>query len=252
MGFLGQLHFDITASRLRDEFGLAVITSFPSVAYRVRERGHEYLVKQPGDFPEKPDEVFQPMIALEVLSPAQYLNAAVNLRNIFDMDIGEVKTVGENVVVHARMPLSELLRDFDDKLKSISQGYASFSYELAEEARAEVSKLEILVAEEVIPALTRIVAEKDLEREARATVEKLKELLPRAQFSQAIQAKAHGRIIARETIRALRKDVTGYLYGGDRTRKMKLWKKQKRGKEKLKAMAKVSVPVEVFREILKK
>ncbi|RJP44349.1 elongation factor 4, partial [Candidatus Parcubacteria bacterium] len=109
-----------------------------------------------------------------------------------------------------------------------------------------------LVAEEVVPALTRIVAKKDLEREARLTVERLKKLLPAQQFAQAIQAKAHGRIIARETIPAMRKDVTGYLYGGDRSRKMKLWKKQKRGKEKLKGMARVDISPEVFREILKK
>jgi GTP-binding protein LepA len=252
VGFLGQLHFDITASRLRDEFKLEFVTSFPTVAYRVREGGREYVVREPSEFPDKVDEVFQPMIALEILSPATYLNAVVNLKNIFTLAVGEIKTAGDNVIVNAKMPLAELLRDFDDKLKSVSQGYASFSYERAGEEKGEVAKLEILVAGETIPALTRIVLEKDLEREARQTVEKLKELLPRQQFAQAIQAKAHGRIIARETIPALKKDVTGYLYGGDRTRKMKLWKKQQRGKEKLKGMARVQVSVEVFRKILKK
>ena len=150
------------------------------------------------------------------------------------------------------MPLAELLRDFDDQIKSLTAGFASFSYELAGEAPAEVEKLEIIVAADVVEALTRIVPEKDLEREARTSVEKLKKLLPRMQFAQAIQARARGRIIARETIPALRKDVTGYLYGGDRSRKMKLWKKQKRGKERLKETGRVNLPVEVFREILKK
>jgi len=252
VGFLGELHFDIAASRLRDEFKLEFMTSFPTVAYRVRERGQEYIVTQPSDYPENPDETLQPMIALEIISPAQYLTAVVNLKNIFNMNIGEITTAGENVIVKAKMPLAELLRDFDDKLKSVSQGYASFSYELVGEERGELVKLEILVAGEAVPALTRIVPAEDLEREARQTVGKLKELLPRQQFAQAIQAKAHGRIIARENIPALRKDVTGYLYGGDRTRKMKLWRKQQKGKQKLKSMAKVNVSVEVFREILRK
>jgi len=120
------------------------------------------------------------------------------------------------------------------------------------EAPAEVEKLETLIVGDVVPALTRIVPKKDLEKEARSTVLRLKKLLPKQQFSQAIQAKAEGRIIARETIPAMRKDVTGYLYGGDRSRKMKLWKKQQRGKEKLKEMAKAHISPEVFREILKK
>jgi GTP-binding protein LepA len=306
VGFLGQLHFEITASRLEREFNLEFLTSFPSIAYRVLlsntadQRGLDadvrgtdveqcgtdadargngqrksassqrksalgqrksalspresatIVVKQPQDFPDKPEMVWQPMIKLEILAPSVYLNQIVNLKNIFDLKILEVKNLGENLIIAARMPLAELIRDFDDRLKSVSAGFASFSYELDGEAEAEVEKLEILVAEEVVPALTRIVPKKDVEREGRATVERLKELLPRQQFAQAVQARALGRIIARETIPALRKDVTGYLYGGDRSRKMKLWKKQQRGKKKLKEMAKVRLSPEVFREILKK
>ncbi len=252
VGFLGQLHFEITVSRLKDEFNLDFLTSFPSVAYRVRVGAKDYIIKQPRDFPDKPDRVYQPMISLEILTPPEYLSQVVNLKNIFDLEIKEVVNLSENVLIMGVMPLAELIRDFDDQLKSISAGFASFSYELAGEAEAQVEKLEIVVANDVVPALTRIVPKKDLDHEARTSVEKLKKLLPREQFTQAIQAKSGGRIIARETIAAMRKDVTGYLYGGDRSRKMKLWKKQKRGKEKLKSMAKVIVPVEVFREILKK
>ncbi|RJQ29670.1 elongation factor 4 [Candidatus Parcubacteria bacterium] len=252
VGFLGQLHFDITASRLKREFNLKFLTSFPSIAYRIIEGGAERIVKQPQDFPDKPDTVFQPMIKIEILAPTQYLNPVVNLKNVFELEIQEIKNMGENLLLTGQMPLAELIRDFDDQLKSISSGFASFSYELAGEARAEVEKLEILVAEEAVPALTRIVSAKDVEREGRTTVERLKNLLPRQQFAQAVQARARGRIIARETVPALRKDVTGYLYGGDRSRKMKLWKKQKRGKEKLKAMARVELSPEIFREILKK
>lgn len=251
-GFLGQLHFEITSDRLKREFDLEFLTSFPSIAYRVRNGNTERVVKQPQDFPDKPEQVFQPMIKIEILAPEEHLSAILNLKTTFDLEIGEIKNVGDALLLVGRMPLSELLRDFDDRLKSVSAGYASFSYELEGEAEADVEKLEILIAETVQPALTRVVSAKDLEREARNTVERLKKLLPREQFVQALQAKARGRIIARETIPALRKDVTGYLYGGDRTRKMKLWKKQQRGKEKLKAMAKVNLPVEVFRELLKK
>ncbi|OGY96752.1 MAG: elongation factor 4 [Candidatus Liptonbacteria bacterium GWB1_49_6] len=252
VGFLGQLHFEITASRLRDEFDLDFLTSFPSVAYRIREQDKEYVIKQAKDFPASPDRVFQPMIRLEILSPERYVSSIVGLKTLYSLTVAEIKNLGENFLLVGEMPLAELLRDFDDQLKSLTAGFASFSYELAGEAPAEVEKLEIIVAADVVEALTRIVPEKDLEREARTSVEKLKKLLPRMQFAQAIQARARGRIIARETIPALRKDVTGYLYGGDRSRKMKLWKKQKRGKERLKETGRVNLPVEVFREILKK
>ncbi len=251
-GFLGQLHFDIAASRLRDEFNLEFLTSFPSVAYRVIEGGESRIVKQPRDFPDKPDRTFQPVIHIEILAPNEYVANIMNLKMTYELNITEVEAMGESVLMKGTMPLAELIRDFDDQLKSISQGYASFSYELAGEEEGDVEKLEIMVANEVVPALTRVVARKDVEREARVSCEKLKDLLPKQQFAQAIQAKAQGRIIARETIAAMRKDVTGYLYGGDRSRKMKLWKKQQRGKERLKESGRVDVPLEVFREILKK
>lgn len=251
-GFLGQLHFEITAARLSREFNLEFLTSFPSIAYRVKEKGVFRIINDAHDFPDVPEEVFQPMIKVEILSPSQYLNSIMMLTQTFALTVGEIENIGNSVLLRGIMPLAELIRDFDDQLKSVSAGYASFSYELSDEARAEVEKLEILVAGEVASALTRIVPKNDLEREARTTVERLKEVLPAQQFTQALQARSRGRIIARETIAAMRKDVTGYLYGGDRTRKMKLWRKQKRGKEKLKAMAKVNVPIEAFREILKK
>lgn len=252
VGFLGKLHFEITTSRLKDEFHLAFLTSFPSVAYRVQEGRKERIIKEAKDFPDKPTKVFQPTIALEILTPSLYLSQVVGLKNIFELEISEIKNVGENLLLIGKMPLAELLSDFDDKLKSVSAGFASFSYELAGEESAEVEKLELLIAGEALPALTRVIPAQDADREARRTVERLKELLPRQQFSQSIQARTHGRIIAREDIPALKKDVTGYLYGGDRTRKMKLWQKQKKGKEKLKKLGKVNLTPEVFREILKK
>ena len=252
VGFLGQLHFEIISSRLASEFNLEFLTSFPSVAYHIKEGNQEYVIKQAGDFPVKPDKVFQPMIKIEILTPSQFMSSVMNLKNVFDLEINHVETIGENTILTGSMPLAELIRDFDDQLKSTSQGFASFSYEITGEEEADVEKMEILVANEVVPALTRIIPKKDLEREGRKTVEKLKNLLPKQQFSQAIQAASGGRIIARETLAAMKKDVTGYLYGGDRTRKMKLWKKQQRGKARLKETGRMEVPLEVFREILKK
>lgn len=252
VGFLGQLHFEITAERLTREFKLEFMTSFPSIAYRVRVNGELVVIKDAHEFPDDPEYVLQPMIKVEVLSPSQYLNSIVMIAQNFDLIINEVVTMGDSTLAVGVMPLAELIRDFDDQLKSTTAGYASFSYELVEEAPADVEKLEILVANEVASALTRIVPRKDLDREARTTVERLKNILPAQQFAQALQARSHGKFIARETIAAAKKDVTQHMYGGDRTRKMKLWKKQARGKERLNATGRVHVPLEVFREILKK
>jgi len=253
VGFLGQLHFEIISSRLEREYNLSFLTSFPSIAYRVQDKGQIFTIKQPQDFPEHPEKVWEPLVDLEILTPQQYLSAVLNMQTVFDMEIHEVKNIGENLLIQAVMPLRELIRDFDDRMKSVSQGYASFTYELAGERESEVEKLEIVVVDEVVPALTRIVPKKDLEREGRQTVERLKELLPKMQFSQAIQAKSQGRIIARETITAMKKELGNFgKNGGDRTRKMKLWKKQEKGKERLQAGARVDISPEVFREILKK
>jgi len=253
VGFLGQLHFEIISSRLEREYNLQFLTSFPSIAYRVQDKGKIFTIKQPQDFPEHPEKVWEPLVNLEILTPQQYLSAVLNMQTVFDIEINEVKNIGENLLIQAIMPLRELIRDFDDRMKSVSQGYASFTYELAGERESEVEKLEIVVVDEVVPALTRIVPKKDLEREGRQTVERLKELLPKMQFSQALQAKSQGRIIARETITAMKKELGNFgKNGGDRTRKMKLWKKQEKGKERLQAGARVDISPEVFREILKK
>ena len=251
-GFLGQLHFEVTAQRLQKEYGLETVNSFPSVAYQVKHRGAWKLVHNPKDFPDDYEEVMQPMVRLEILGMPEQLGSILKLRESFSLSDIETKTLGARIVVAARMPLADLVRDFDDRLKSVSGGYASFTYELIGFEKADVRRLEILVAGEAVPGLLRIVNSKDIEFEGRKMVEKLKDLLPRQQFAQALQAMANGRIIARETIPAMKKDVTGYLYGGDRTRKKKLWEKQKRGKERLKKMGRVTLSPEVFKELLKK
>jgi GTP-binding protein LepA len=253
VGFLGQLHFEIAADRLKREYNLEFLTSFPSIAYRVQDKGVLSVIKQPQDFPDHPERVWEPIVDLEILVPQQYLSSVLGIQTTYDIEVAEIQNLGENLLIEAKMPLRELIRDFDDRLKSVSQGYASFTYELAGERESEVEKLEIIVVGDVVPALTRIVPKKDLEREGRQTVERLKGLLPKEQFSQAIQAKAQGRIIARETIAAMKKELGNFgKNGGDRTRKMKLWRKQARGKEKLQSMARVELSPEVFREILKK
>lgn len=251
-GFLGQLHFEVTSERLLKEYDIETINSFPSVAYRVKHRGEWRTIENPKDFPDDYEEVWQPMVRLEILTMPEHLGAILKLKEHFALDGIETKTMGARMLIAARMPLADLVRDFDDRLKSVSGGYASFTYEVTREEKADVAKLEIVVATESVPGLLRIVNKKDVEYEGRQMVEKLKDLLPRQQFAQALQAKALGRIIARETIPALKKDVTGYLYGGDRSRKIKLWEKQKRGKERLKKMGRVNLSPDIFKELLKK
>jgi GTP-binding protein LepA len=253
VGFLGKLHFEIIATRMSREFNLEYLTSFPSIAYRVVEKGVSRIVRDAHEFPDSPDQVFQPMINVEILTPAEYLNQIMAMQQKYDLSVDHIENLGDNVLLSGVMPLAELIRDFDDQMKSVSAGFASFSYELGTEAPADVEKLEILVANEVASALTRIVNKKDVEREARATVERLKDLLPPQQFMQAIQARVRGKIMARESIGAIKKKLGDFgKNGGDRTRKMKLWKKQEKGKERLQQSAKVNISVEVFREILKK
>ncbi|MBM3257464.1 MAG: elongation factor 4 [Candidatus Liptonbacteria bacterium] len=253
VGFLGQLHFEIASSRLEREFNLSFLTSFPSVAYRIEEKGKTWRVTQAQDFPPNPDKVWEPIIELEIVVPPSYLNQVLTMQQSFELSVEEIKNFGAHLALRARMPLRELIRDFDDRLKSASAGFASFSYEIVDEAAADVTKVEILLAGEGVPALTRIVPTGSMEREARLMVERLKEILPKQQFAQAIQAQAGGRIIARETIPAMKKLLGNFgKTGGDRTRKMKLWKKQKEGKKKLESMARVKLAPEVFREILKK
>jgi len=251
VGFLGKLHFEITTERLEKEFGVKTINTFPSVAYKLKMDKNYIIVKNPADMPDYCEDVLEPMINIEIISPTKYLGNVLRLKEQFRMENLETKNIGERIIIIAKMPLSEMIADFDDRLKSVSEGFASFGYELADYKKADLRKMEILVAGKMIVGLTRMIHETKLEKEARKSVEKLKNILPRQQFSQAIQAMAGGRIIARETAPAMKKDVTGHLYGGDRTRKMKLWKKQKKGKKKLLSRADVSISAEVFKEMVK-
>ncbi len=256
-GFLGRLHFEITAERLEREFNIRTVNSFPSVSYKVKTRNGEWVeVETPKDFPEDYMEVLEPVSKIEIITPANYLGAVLSLQQSFRMRDINTHSFGNSIIIDGTLPLAELIRDFDDQLKSVSAGYASLSYEIADYKKTEVAKLEILVASQNVGGLTRIVYKDETEREGRKTVERLKDLLPAQQFTQAIQACIGGKIIARETIPAMKKELGNFgKNGGDRTRKMKLWKKQQRGKERLKERGmktKIDIPAKIFKELLKK
>lgn len=261
-GFLGKLHFEIAAERLEKEFGIKTVSTFPSVAYKVKiqkicemdadNNGSEIIIENPDDLPVNYSEILEPMIKIEIITPIKYLGNVLQLKKIFRMDAVKTDNFEEKILISAKMPLSGLIFDFDDKLKSISEGMASFNYQIGDYQKAELEKVEILVAGFPAPGLTRFIYKDELDSKPRQMLEKLKKILPAQQFNQALQARAGNRIIARETIPALRKDVTGYLYGGDRTRKMKLWKKQKKGKKKLLQMSsEIKIPVKIFKDLLK-
>ncbi|MFA5099068.1 MAG: translation elongation factor 4 [Candidatus Paceibacterota bacterium] len=252
-GFLGKLHFEIVVQRLEREFGVKTINSFPSVSYKVMQRQGDWtVIENPKDFPDDYLKVLEPITAIKIIVPLAKLGDVLKLKNSFRFSQMETEINGEKVVISATLPLADLVSDFDDQLKSVSSGFASFSYNVVDYREAQVRRLDIRIANGIAHGLSRIIPEKDVESISRKMVEKLKELLPKKQFTQAIQAMVGGRIIARETITALKKDVAGYLYGGDRSRKMKLWKKQKRGKKKLLKMAEgVEIPVKIFKDLLK-
>ena len=189
---------------------------------------------------------------VSVISPPEYLGLISQLLYEHEAIIGDTETLPDGKAkLSSQMPLRELMRGFFDKLKSVSSGFASLSYEIIGLRDADVVRMDVLVAEEIAPAFSRIVSRRRVRAEAEAMVEKLEKLLPRQQFVLKIQAKAMGNIIAARRVSALRKDVTGYLYGGDITRKMKLLEKQKKGKKKMLARGRVEIPHDVFLKVIR-
>lgn len=254
-GFLGMLHLEIVTERLRREFNLTLVVTTPTITYEVElKNGGRKIVYTPAQFPEFGDivQVWEPFVAAQIVLPSEYIGALMPLLYEHEAVVDSTDTFSEDrVLIKVTMPLRELMRNFFDKLKSVSQGYGSVSYELRELRIADVARLDLLVAEELIPAFSRIIAKHRAQEEAESAVEKLYGILPRQLFAAKIQAQALGRILASRTLPALKKDVTGYLYGGDRTRKMKLWEKQKRGKARMKAEGRVNIPGEVFLKMVK-
>jgi len=255
-GFLGMLHLEIIIERLKREFNLALIVTSPSINYKIiYTNGKEDMIYSPHTFPDDGliAKVLEPWVKVKIIIPMDYLGPLMPMLFLHEAVIGETENFGGNrSVFNLEMPLRELMRNFFDELKSISSGYASISYKMSDFREADVVRLDILVADEVVPAFSRVVSRRRIQEEAENSVEKLHNVLPRQLFVVKIQGKALGRILSSQSLSALKKDVTGYLYGGDRTRKMKLWAKQKKGKKKLKERGKVNIPHDVFLKMMKR
>ncbi len=249
-GFLGLLHMEIVRERLEREFGLSLIATAPSVAYRVElASGEEVEVDNPSAMPPAAEVqgIQEPMLAATIIAPADYTGTLMELCQDRRGEMKKMEYLSpERVELAYRLPLAEVVVDFFDQLKSRTQGYASLDYEPDGYAASDLTKVDILLQHEPVDAFSSIVHRDSAYSYGRRMTEKLKELIPRQQFDVPIQAAIGGKIIARETVKAFRKDVTAKLYGGDVTRKRKLLENQKAGKKKMKAIGRVDVPQEAF------
>ena len=255
IGFLGLLHMDIVRERLEREYNLDLVVTNPSTDYQVTlNSGEELDIKSAADLPDpaKISEIREPWIKGEIVVPQDYVGAVIQLISSKRGLQTNLSYIDERTLVSFEAPLANLLTDFYDQLKSLTSGYGSFNYELADYRTEDLVRLDFYVAGERVDALAIMVHRSEAERMGREIVQKLKEVIPRQQFPVALQAAIGGRFIAREDISAYRKDVTGYLYGGDVSRKKKLLAKQKRGKARMKRFGKVDIPAEAFTVMLKR
>jgi GTP-binding protein LepA len=253
-GFLGLLHLEIIQERLTREFDLDLIATAPSVVYRITlTNGETIELHNPADMPDpvRIASIAEPWIKATIFTPDDYLGAVIKLCQDRRGEQRELSYVGSRAMVVYDLPLNEVVFDFYDRLKSVSKGYASFDYALEDYREGDLVKMQILVNAEPVDALSMLVHRTRAETRGRAMVEKMKELIPPHLFQIPIQAALGGKIIARETVRALRKDVTAKCYGGDATRKRKLLDKQKEGKKRMRQFGKVEIPQEAFIAALK-
>ncbi|MFL2697625.1 MAG: translation elongation factor 4 [Gammaproteobacteria bacterium] len=253
-GFLGTLHMEIVTERLNREHGISLIATAPTVAYKLIDlEGNETRIENPGSLPEqnKIGQILEPIAKANILAPEKYVGAVMTLSNQRRGSQVSMRYVGGQVELVYNIPLSEIVIDFFDRLKSITKGYASLDYSLDRYESAEVIKLDILLNGDKVDALALMVHRSVAQTKARKLTESLKEVIPRQQFDVAIQAAIGGKIIARQTVKAYRKNVTAKLYGGDVTRKMKLLEKQKAGKKRMKQIGRVEVPQEAFLSVLR-
>ncbi len=255
-GFLGMLHLEIIAERLRREFNLELVITSPSIAYEVTwANGTVEHIYAASRFPEHGAQVSvrEPWVIARIIMPPEYVGSVMTLLYEHEAVLGATEVFGDGrTLMEAEMPLRELMRNFFDRLKNATSGYASLSYEILDLRPADVVRLDVLVADEVVPAFSRVVGVRRVELDAQAVVEKLHRVLPRQMFVMKIQGRAMGRIISSRSVSAMKKDVTGHLYGGDITRKMKLREKQKKGKKRMKEYAgAVQIPHEVFMKMVR-
>jgi GTP-binding protein LepA len=254
-GFLGLLHMEIVQERLRREFDMDIIATYPSVVYQVKMTdGTEKEVDNPAFMPDVTfiDEVREPMVKAFVMVPNANIGDMLALISEKRGEVEHTETLDTNrVMLTARIPLNEILIDFHDRIKSITKGYGSMDYEYDGYVTSEMVKLDMMVNGEVMEAFSALVHRSKAESRGRILAAKLKDVIPKQQYQVAIQAAIGGKFVARETISAMRKDVTAKCYGGDISRKRKLLEKQKEGKKRMKTIGTVNIPQEAFIEVLK-
>lgn len=254
-GFLGLLHLEIVFERLSREFNLDIITTAPSIIYKfVLNDGQILMIDNPARYPDPShiDYVEEPWVKVQIITPNEFIGAIMGLCTDKRGSLLKTDTMmGDRLLLTYLLPMNEIITDFNDKLKSITKGYGSFDYEPDEYRKSDIIKLEIRVNEEPVDAFSCLVHRTKAEHKGRAICAKLKEVIPQQLFKVPIQAAIGGKIVARETISALTKNVTAKCYGGDITRKRKLWEKQKEGKKKMKEIGKVNIPQSAFMEVLK-
>lgn len=253
-GFLGLLHMEIIQERLEREFDIALVTTSPNVQYKVELRdGSIVEVDTPAKMPSTGDiqAILEPHVSAEIITPKEYIGGIMTLcqkkRGIYK---NTNYITADKAQLHYNLPLGEIIFDFYDKLKSITRGYASLDYHISDYVSGDLKKLDILINNEVVDALSMITHSDDTYDRGVALCSKLKELIPRQMFDVPIQAALGHKIISRSTVKAIKKNVTAKCYGGDITRKQKLWKKQKEGKKRMKSIGKVEIPQEALLAIL--
>ncbi len=253
-GFLGMLHLEIITERLHREFDLDLIATIPTISYIVTTQKGREVIYTPARFPEFGAiiSIEEPWVQVVLITPPESLSLLMQLFYEHEGTVLDTETYTDGrIELTIEMPLRELMRGFFDRVKNVSSGYASLAYTFLEERKADVVKIEVFIADEPVPAFARVVSRRRVQEEAEHIVERLHKVLPRQMFVTKIQAHALGRIIASKTMSAMRKDVTGYLYGGDITRKKKLLEKQKRGKKRMAAHGKVHIPQDVFMKMVR-
>ena len=254
-GFLGLLHLEIVFERLQREFNLDIITTAPSVVYKITfTDGKQTNIDNVAHYPDPTfiEYIEEPWVKSHIMAPSEYLGAIMSLGMEKRGELTKTETMdSKRLLLTYRFPLNEIITDFNDKLKSVTRGYGSFDYEFEKYEIGDIVKLEIRVNEEPVDAFSCLVHRTKAEGRGRAICEKLVEVIPMQQFKVPVQAAIGGKVIARETIRAITKNVTAKCYGGDITRKRKLWEKQKEGKKRMKEIGKVNIPQSAFMEVLK-